>query len=180
MVHSVKLLLSIGEDETLKLWIIIFQKKPIHQAFKRLEPHVRNCSNKMVKETVPDFRSCVDEASVQLMSFGDESWMHPLRTEAEHDTMWWLSWTPHWSDDDDDDDDNDDNDGDDDDDDDDDNIHTLNHSSLCLSSSAAVTVPLTMTRKLQVTKQVEMLLKVFLNTCININAQQSIHTRKIL
>ena len=48
--------------------ITIFQKKPMHTALKRLEPHMRNCSKNMVWETVPDFRSCVDEASVQLMS----------------------------------------------------------------------------------------------------------------
>ena len=51
-----------GEDEMLKLWITIIQKKPTHMAFKRLEPNMRNCSNNMVWETVPDFRSCVDEA----------------------------------------------------------------------------------------------------------------------
>ena len=62
MVHfnSVKLhvtvLLSMWEDETLQLWITIFQKKPMHTAFKRLEPHMRNCSNNMVWETVPDFQ----------------------------------------------------------------------------------------------------------------------------
>ena len=50
-----------GEDETLKLWITIFQKKPMHTAFKRLEPHMRDCSNNMVWETIPDSRSCVDE-----------------------------------------------------------------------------------------------------------------------
>ena len=52
MVHcnSVKILLSMGEDETLKLWITVFQKKPMHTAFKRLEPHMRNCSNYYLEE----------------------------------------------------------------------------------------------------------------------------------
>ena len=71
-----KLLLSMGEDETLELWITVFQKKPMHTAFKRLEPHMRNCSNNMVWETVPDFRSCVDEASVQLMNFCSRNLNH--------------------------------------------------------------------------------------------------------
>ena len=56
-------------NKTLNLQTTIFQKKPVYTAFKGFEPRTRNCINNTVWETVPDPRSCVDKASIHLMSF---------------------------------------------------------------------------------------------------------------
>ena len=62
-----------GEAETLKLWIAIIQKKPMHTAFIRLEPHVRNCSNNLLL-----INSCVN-CKIDISFFYSGIFIHMLK-----------------------------------------------------------------------------------------------------